>query len=287
MKQSIIHLPLFKQKELQNIVKIICDNCKGVGKIILYGSYAKGNYKEAKDLKSDRKSGHISDYDILAVTSAKEIALDSMLWKKISDICKQLNLSARPTIITHDIEALNIKLAENQYFFSDVIKEGILLYDTNNYQLATPRELTSKEQQRIAQDYFDSWFGSAVGFYDGYKDAMKRGNNKKSAFELHQASEAAYKTILLVFTNYNPDEHLLEYLGSDAENFDQRLKSLFPQKTEDDEERFRLLEYAYIGARYDQRYFISKEDLEILAKDVKSLLKITEEICKKKIASFV
>ncbi len=286
MKQSIVHLPLFKQKELQNIVKIICDNCKGVEKIMLYGSYAKGNYKEAKDLKSDRKSGHISDYDILAVTSAKEIALDSMLWKKISDICKQLNLSARPTIITHDIEALNIKLAENQYFFSDVIKEGILLYDTNNYKLATPRELTSKEQQRIAQDYFESWFDNAKTFYAQYENAIKNGKYKNASFQLHQATESSYKTILLVFTSYNPDEHLLEDLGDDAENFDQRLKNLFPQKTEDEEERFRLLEYAYIGARYDQRYFISKEDLEILAKDVKSLLKITEEICKKKIASF-
>ena len=287
MKKSISRLPPIKQKELQSIIEAICNNCQTTEKIILYGSYAKGNYKEAKDLKPDRKSGHVSDYDILAVTSTKEAALDSMLWKRISDNCKNLNLSARPVIITHDIEALNIKLAENQYFFSDVIKEGILLYDTNSYQLATPRNLTPKEQQRIAQDYFDSWFTSAVGFYDGYIDAMKRGNYKKSAFELHQASEAAYKTILLVFTSYNPDEHLLEDLGSDARDFDQRLKNLFPQSTEEEEDRFRLLEYAYIGARYDYRYFISKEDLEILAKDVETLLKITEEICKKKIASFI
>ena len=31
------------------------------------------------------------------------------------------------------------------------------------------------------------------------------------------------------------------------------------------QERFKLLEYSYIGGRYDPKYKISKEDLEILA----------------------
>ena len=286
MKQSIDHLPKIKQQELQNIISVICSNCSDIEKIILFGSYAKGNYKEAKDLAVDRKSGHVSDYDILLVTSKKEVALDSMLWKRISDLCKRLNLSAKPMIITHDIEALNIKLAQGQYFYSDVKKEGILLYDSNKYQLADQRNLTSKERQRIAQDYFDMWFDSAKGFLRHYKYAMKDQDLKKSAFNLHQAAESSYKTILLVFTNYNPAEHFLEDLGDDAKEFDPRLPDLFPQNTREEEERFKLLEYAYIGARYDPEYLICKEDLEILARDVEKLLDITEEICKKKIGSF-
>jgi predicted nucleotidyltransferase len=86
MKHSIDHLPKIKQDELQNIVAIIRQNCSDVEKIILFGSYARGNYKEAKDLEPNRKSGHISDYDILAITDKKETALDSMLWKRISNI---------------------------------------------------------------------------------------------------------------------------------------------------------------------------------------------------------
>ena len=237
-------------------------------------------------MEVSRKSGHISDYDILAVTSKKEAALDSMLWKKITDICKQLNLSARPTIITHDIEVLNIKLAEGQYFYSDVRKEGISLYDTNKYKLADQRELTPKERQRIAQDYFDSWFKSAEGFFIDYHNAFNRKDYKKSSFYLHQTTESAYKTILLVFINYNPAEHFLENLADDAMEFDDRLKNLFPQNTKEQEDLFKLFEYAYIGARYDPEYFIDKEDLEMLAKDVENLLNITKEICYKKINSF-
>ncbi len=65
------------------------------------------------------------------------------------------------------------------------------------------------------------------------------------------------------------------------------MKNIFAKINEEDEERFKLLEYAYIGGRYDPNYRISKEDLEILAKDVKKLLKLTEEICQEKIRSFV
>ena len=154
MKTSISHLPFIKQEELKNIVATISDNCSDVEKIILFGSYARGNYKEAKDLEPDRKSGHVSDYDILVVTAKKDTALDPALWKKISEICRKLNLTADPRIITHDIEALNIKLAERQYFYRDAKKEGILLYDANNFKLADDRDLTPREKQRIAKDHF-------------------------------------------------------------------------------------------------------------------------------------
>jgi predicted nucleotidyltransferase/HEPN domain-containing protein len=286
MKISISHLPQIKQDELTKIVAMICDNCSDVEKIILFGSYARGNYKEAKDLEPDRKSGHVSDYDILVVTAKKDTALDPTLWKKISEICHKLNLSADPRIITHDIEALNIKLAERQYFYRDAKKEGILLYDTNNFKLADDRDLTPKEKQRIARDHFEHWFNKAKDFWDTFDLMLKKGKFTSAAFHLHQVAESSYKTLHLVFTNYCPNEHLLETLGFEAKDFHEDLKTIFSQSTEEDESCFKLLEYAYIGGRYDPRYYISKEDLEILAKDVKKLLELTEKICQEKIISF-
>jgi predicted nucleotidyltransferase/HEPN domain-containing protein len=282
MKTSITHLPQIKQDELKKIVTTIHDNCSDIEKIILFGSYARGNYKEAKDLEPDRKSGHISDYDILVVTAKKETALDQTLWKKISEICHKLNLTADPRIITHDIEALNIKLAERQYFYRDAKKEGILLYDTNNFQLADDRELTSKEKQRIARDHFDEWFESAKDFFYFYNIALEKSSLKKAAFFLHQAAESSYKTLHLVFTNYCPHEHFLKILSLEVEDLDETLKTIFTKTTKEDEDRFKLLEYAYLGGRYDPRYYISKEDLEILAQDVERLLDLT-----KKIESFI
>ncbi|MES2676732.1 MAG: HEPN domain-containing protein [Pseudomonadota bacterium] len=293
MKTSLNHLPKLKQQELEKIATTIQENCTDTQKIILFGSYARGDYKEAKDLKPDRKTGHISDYDILVVTEKKEVALDSMLWKKISDHCRNLKLSADPRIITHDIEALNIKLAEAQYFYSDIKKEGVLLFDSKKFQLADQRDLTAKEEQRIAQDEFNHWFDRATGFYEYFEigfakiDIGGKEDNGLIAFFLHQAAESAYKTIHLVFTNYNPNEHFLAALSLELEEFCPQLKNLFPQNTDQEEGRFKLLEYAYIGGRYDPEFCISKEDLEILAKEVKILLDLTQKICAEKIRSFI
>ena len=283
MKNSLNHLPNLKQEELAKIVVEIRDNCTDVEKIILFGSYARGTYKEKKDLAEDRKSGHVSDYDILVITREAITALNTTLWHEIGEKCRDLKLSADPRILTHDIEELNNKISVGQYFYSDVIEEGIELFDAGNCNFADRRKLSSEEIKQFQKDYFEHWFGMAKDFFIDYNNAFSRGSYKKAAFELHQSAESAYKTILLVFTLYNPNEHFLAILGKECEEYFPELRNLFSRKTEEEKERFKLLEYAYIGGRYDPKYKISKDDLEVLAKDVKELLEITKRVCEKKI----
>ena len=287
MKRSLKHLPQLKQDELKKIVEAIRKSCKDVEKIILFGSYARGDYKEKKDLKPQQKTGHISDYDVLVVTEKKKTTDEFVSWNGAG----KLKLSAPVRVIAHDIESLNISLAEGQYLFTDIKKEGVTLFDSKKYKLANKRKLKPTEKQRIAKDYFEHWFDKANFFFRDYNSNLKRSaKNKKllpqAAFHLHQVAESSYKTILLVFTNYNPNEHYLKILGRMSVKYHADLATLFPQKTQKEKDRFKLLEYAYIGGRYDPEYRISKDDLEILAKDVKKLLKLTEIVCEEKIQSF-
>ena len=138
----------------------------------------------------------------------------------------------------------------------------------------------------MQQDHFSSWFKSAKTFFTQYENAVKMSDYKNAAFQLHQSVESSYKTILLVFTNYNPNEHFLWLLGQRTGKYHPDLKTLFPKKNQKDKDRFKLLDDAYIGGRYDPDFRISKQDLVILAKDVKRLLELTEEICKTKIKEF-
>lgn len=294
MENSINHLPDVKKNELERIVAVIKKNCDNIEKIILFGSYARGNYKEAKDLIPSSRTGHVSDYDILVVTGKKDVALNSLLWGRISEELQGLNLSAFPKILTHDIEELNKKLSEGQYFFSDIKKEGILLFDTGKFELAEEKKLNAEEKRQIAQKHFDYWFTKAERFLGDYNSNFSKFEVNKddsfltqAAFHLHQVAESCYKGILLVFTNYTPREHFLEILGKKAENCSAEFKDIFSKATKQDEDRFNLLEYAYIGGRYDPEYYISKEDLKILEASVQKLFKLTEESCKKKISSFV
>jgi predicted nucleotidyltransferase len=288
MKRSLKHLPRLKQDELIKIVEAIRKYCRDVEKIILFGSYARGDYKEKKDLKPQQKTGHISDYDILVVTGKKETTDEFASWSG----AEKLKLSAPVRVIAHDIQSLNISLAEGQYLFTDIKKQGVALYDSKKHKLANKRKLKPDEKQRIAKDYFEHWFKKSRLFFRDYISNLVESSKDRSflaqaAFHLHQAAEHSYKTILLVFTNYNPQEHYLGILGRTTVKHHSELANLFPKKTQKEKDRFKLLEYAHIGGRYDPSYRISKEDLEILAKDVEILIKITETVCKDKIKSFL
>jgi len=71
-----------------------------------------------------------------------------------------------------------------------------------------------------------------------------------------------------------------------AEKAHPAINDIFPQKTKQERDQLRLLDYAYIGARYDTKFKISNSDLEPLSSRVKKLLGLTKKTCKEKIQRF-
>ena len=287
MKNSLDHLPEDKQRELARVAEVIRAASDDVEMVILFGSYARGVYKVEADLEPDRWSGHASDYDILVATGEKSTAEDVGLLHDIIRQCETLDLSTHVRPIVHDIEHLNIQLAEGHYFYRDIKKDGCWLYDSGKFELSSQRDLEPLEKRRIAQDHYDHWFSRARNFFIDFGNALDREDWRNAAFHLHQATEAAYKTILLVFTNYSPDEHFLYKLCYMASKYHVELAEIIPQKTWEEDKRFELLDLAYIGARYQPSYRITKEDLEYLGPRVRRLLDVTEMICQSKLESFV
>jgi hypothetical protein len=92
--------------------------------------------------------------------------------------------------------------------------------------------------------------------------------------------------MVFLFGGECPQEHHLDVLGDLAADYCPELKGIIPRETESQKELFELLDYAYIGARYDRSYKITKEQLEQLAPCVRKLHEVTEKICKEKIESF-
>ncbi|MDA7705617.1 HEPN domain-containing protein, partial [Rickettsiales bacterium] len=150
-------------------------------------------------------------------------------------------------------------------------------------KLSEEKDHKNEEARKIAQKNFDEWFKSATEFFIDYENAFDRGSYKKASFELHQAAEHALKTISLVFTNYCPNEHYLQWIQDNIENYYPQINDFFRTDKKEEKKRVLLLEYAYIGGRYDPDFHISKEDLEILEIDVKRLLEVTKKICKEEI----
>ena len=286
MKNSLEHLPKEKIERLETAVSVIREMCDDVEMIILYGSHARGDYREEEDLPSDRKSGAVSDYDILVVCRHNSTAVHRLLWSSISKHCNGNDPYMPFRIIVHDIKYIKKRLKEIHFFFSDIVKEGCLLYNSGRYELNVGKELTPEQQIEVAKEHFKHWFERAKNFYEYYDVAFQKNDSKGAAFMLHQSAESAYKSLQLVFTNYIPHGHFLTAAERQIREVLPDFEDIFPCETEVDKKRFELFEYAYIGARYDKDFKISKKDLVYLSKRVKLLLKLTEKLCKEKIESF-
>jgi predicted nucleotidyltransferase/HEPN domain-containing protein len=286
MKRSLVHLPTHKREELKEITSIITENAD-VEMIILFGSYARGNWVE--DIYTE---GHItyeykSDFDILVIVREGRYARSINLWDKVENaIHGRKSIKTWVTLIVHDIKEVNKALSRGQYFFTDIKKEGVLLYDSKRFELAQAQKLSPEERQQTAQADFKYWDKSASEFLTGFEDAFKRRHYKMAAFILHQATERLYITVLLVFTHYKPKEHDIKILGKQVSNLDRRFLPVFPRTTPEEERLFELLRKAYIDARYNPKYKIIRKELEYLAERVKQLQKLTKAICKERIESY-
>jgi HEPN domain-containing protein/predicted nucleotidyltransferase len=283
MKNSLEHLPEHKKEELAQAVSTIREMCDDVEMIILFGSHARGNYKDEEDLAPDRKSGAVSDYDILVVSRLNATAIHYSLWRSISDHCNGLSTLMPFRIIVHDIKFIKRRLKEAHFFYSDIVKEGCMLYDSGKYQLNVSKELTPEQKIEIAKEHFEHWFERAERYFEIYKSSMEKQWSKEAAFHLHQSAESAYNALELVLTNYVPKGHFLGSSDRRIREVYPEMEVIFPCETDADKERFDLFEYAYIGARYDKDFKISKKDLEYFAGRVKLLLEITKKVCKEKI----
>jgi predicted nucleotidyltransferase len=143
MQTDISRLPEAKQRELEQITEII--RAQGeVEMVILFGSYARGDWREEKDLEPDRWSGHASDYDILVVVKEPQRAADAGYRRTLLETTNALKFSTHAHPIVHDIDDVNANLEEGRYFFMDIKREGCLLYDSERYRLAEPRELSNE-----------------------------------------------------------------------------------------------------------------------------------------------
>ncbi len=288
MKKDLAHLPKAKQDELKLIVNKIHE-IVDPEKIILFGSYARGDWKDGPHTQGKgRLTIHKkSDYDILVITEDTNTARDPDLWYKVKEECAKLDLSTHPRIIAEPVKFINLMLAQGRYFYKEIDKDGVLMYDTCCYDLSKEEPQTPEDQKQIAQEYYDEAFKSAESFYTAYKHMFGDGEYKNAAFQLHQATEHAYKAVLLVFTDEYPREHFLDFLGRLATHrCNEAFADIFPKSTPRGKYLLELLDYAYIGARYDPKYKITKEELEQLAPCVRKLHEVTERICKEKIDSF-
>lgn len=288
MKTDLDHLPQSKQQELARIQQILLEEFEAaigqatkphkrdgkVYKIILFGSYARDDWVD------EPENGYQSDYDLLVVVSHQDLTDIAHYWYVAEDRILRDPAIARPVnIIVHSLDEVNSALKRGEYFWVDIARDGIALYELPCHPLAAPMPLTPADAYRMAQGYFDHWFTSATEFYDNFIFNFDQGRFNNAAFQLHQAAEQYYICFLLVRTLYFPRSHNIKFLRSLAEDKEPRLVDAWRRATRLERRRFELLKRAYVEARYSESYAISADDLEALAASVADLRGVVATLC--------
>ncbi|WP_139810216.1 HEPN domain-containing protein, partial [Sphingomonas azotifigens] len=187
--------------------------------------------------------------------------------------------------IVHTLQEVNDGLAHGRYFFMDVARDGIALYESEPGELHQPKPKTPPQALAMAREYFSEFYPAAADFKESADHLAGKGRHKRAAFLLHQASEQLYHCVLLVCTFYTPHVHNLGFLRTQAERIDPRLIDAWPRDQRVDRSRFEKLKEAYVKARYSKHYRISAEELAWLGERVEVLGQAVQVICEERIAA--
>jgi predicted nucleotidyltransferase/HEPN domain-containing protein len=298
MRTDLNHLPPAKQRELERVVQILFEEFdearalatqdwkkKGrILKIILYGSYARGGWVD----EPHTAKGYQSDFDLLIIVNDKRLTDRVEYWAKAEErlnrelaITKALKTPVN--FIVHTLHEVNDGLAHGRFFFMDVARDGIAIYQSEDSELAEPKPKTADQALAMAREYFQEWFPAANSFYRSFQHSVADGAPKNAAFQLHQATEQLYHCVLLVCTFYTPHVHNLAFLRTQAERLDRRLTYVWPTDTRKERAMFEKLKDAYVKARYSKHYRISAEELAWLGACVEELGRVIQAICEERI----
>ncbi|KQX34043.1 nucleotidyltransferase [Devosia sp. Root436] len=295
MKISLDHLPESKQRNVAHIVEIIHEEFEDalkeaksenkrrgrILKIILFGSYARGTWVD----EPHTMKGYRSDFDVLVIVNESRFA-EFEYWDRATDrLNRDPSIGAPVGLIVHSGREVNNALRNAQYFFTDIRKEGIVLYEMDDRELAEPGVLTPRQAADVAREHFEKRFPSSRHLMKLASSSVEDRMPNDAAFLLHQSVERAYSAVLLVLTNYSPPSHNLRFLRMLSEDRDRRLIEAWPRELQRFNAWFNVLNEAYVKARYSKHYEISEEALTWLIDRTEHLHSLVRTVCEERLES--
>jgi HEPN domain-containing protein len=266
---------LYEQR-IREIIDIIVTAAKDkIAFIILFGPFARG------DLMLEKIS---SNYHFLVITKIKRYAaknsairlekrITDEINKKIKDKTHSIHLMIEP------VDYVNCAVNKKRYFFADVKKAGILLYDSKEFELLKLPESDIKERIKAAKINYFYLLNKAKIFIKYFYFGIANDDFKGAAFNLHQATEFLFNCALLVFNGYEAKTHDLKKLNNLCAANSNQFLTIFPTILPEEKRSFSLLQQAYLQSRYNEQYEISKDQLEYLSDRVEVLMRVVIESC--------
>ncbi len=275
------NIPQKRLNELHFVIKTIKEELEKkdieIDKIILFWSYARWNFV-VEDIRE--KEEFRSDFDILIVTKKDLWEEEGLLSMYLTDRIQKLNKMEQPlTLIVENLNHINTMLKMWRYFYADIKREWVVLLDSSWVELSEYKELTREEKEEIMKEDYEMWYPQGKAFLKTFRFNFWEKEYKLASFHLHQAVECFMTAYLLVKTQYKEKSHDLTHLYTRLKQCDSRFDNWFDFEDSKEFVIFQLLREAYVWARYDRNYTVTKEELEFLEKKVVVLKDLVKELC--------
>ena len=183
MKTTLPTRSLIARDRLTRVTEEILAAAKDkIAMIILFGSYAKGTWVQDWYTEGHILYSYQSDFDIMVIVKGK-YGSGSARFRIEDNIKRRLKkkglrgLGLKEPLVTIVLESINVvneHLEQGQYFFTDIKKEGVLLYDSGEFKLSEAKELPPEKRKEIAQKDYKHWFGKGTSFFIDTFHALER-----------------------------------------------------------------------------------------------------------------
>ncbi|MDE3185664.1 MAG: HEPN domain-containing protein [Bacteroidota bacterium] len=173
---------------------------------------------------------------------------------------------------------VNGMIENGNYFFSMNCVPEKLLYDAGRVPLEKPRQVDQLTSSDSLLETHNGIMEKARSFVSGAAHYYESNEYALAAFMLHQAMEHGLNAFLQPLIQFRLQTHSLQKLLRWTRRFSMDIFNVFPRDTEREIDLFRLLQKAYVHARYKDVFTITGEEACLLQERVKLILeKITNE----------
>jgi predicted nucleotidyltransferase len=292
MKTSLDGLPRRARRDLEKAVHIVqVEFAEAIEKdpkakadaellkIILYGSYARGDQVESWPL-----DGYQSDYDLLVIVNKEEYAEYVTLSGAEEWFHKLIYIPV--SLEAHGLDFFNHALSRHRSFFIDVFKDGIVLFEKPGHPFVAPPPMTPELAYDLAKEHYEVWFRDGLNAWKTLLDEFSVGDAHSGhlAVTLHRRAEELYNAVLLVLSFYSPGGHDMDRLRDMAEALDDRLAAAWPRNTQAERRRFDRFKRAFLNDTTQEIHDYSAKEVAWIAERVEHLDELAGTICRERLA---
>ena len=192
----------------------------------------------------------------------------SLLQDKIEQITRDI---CSTTVIVVEINQFSNWISEGHPFALVSVTNADLIFEAPGTPASQNTAIACSELADSKQSIAGNGLNKVHEFLAGSDLFVLRKQNQLAAFMLHQSTEHALLTILKIHTGLRVTTHNLTRLIQLCLMGDLSVSNVYNKDSQEDQRVLKLLQRAYIDARYRQDYQISLKDLSAIRAKVHEL----------------